>query len=88
MKKIDAGRSDGNPEQTDLIEGGLHIVRAEEDGSPSPVEEQLGGVQGERHQVASVPHHQVARITHATVLWEGRIHSRVNFSKAIFLLAN
>ena len=68
MKKIDASRSDGNPEQTDLIEGGLHIVRAEEDGSPSPVEGQLGGVQGERHQVASVPHHQVARITHATVL--------------------
>ena len=45
MKKIDASRSDGNPEQTDLIEGGLHIVRAEEDGSPSPVEDQLGGVQ-------------------------------------------
>ena len=75
--KVCPSCSNGNPKQTDLKEGGLDIVGAKKDWGPGPIERQLGGVEGEREHIASISHHQVARIAHSTILQQ----------KIIFLLS-
>ena len=65
--ELQAAGQHRDPQQADLKHGGAGVVEAEEDGRPSPVEEELDGVEGEAGGVAPVPPDQVAGKAHSHV---------------------